>query len=158
MLNIVESELEVLRIAVNKKKINIVLDIQDNINVFADKNLLSIILRNLVSNAIKFTYKKGNVSIKSRKLGKYIEIEIADTGIGIDPKCIEKIFDVDSKLTTKGTNNEEGTGFGLALCKEFAEMNKGKIWVESGLGKGSSFIFTIPSGKQSFEGNNGCTT
>ncbi|MCK4981240.1 MAG: HAMP domain-containing histidine kinase, partial [Candidatus Delongbacteria bacterium] len=146
LLNIVESELEVLKITANKKEISINLDIpDDNTSVFADKNLLSIILRNLVSNAIKFTYNQGTVSIKSRKLDKYIEIEIADTGIGIDPECIEKIFDVDSKLTTKGTNNEEGTGFGLALCKEFVEINNGKIMVKSELGVGSSFLFTIPS-------------
>ncbi len=112
--------------------------------VFADDTLTKTILRNLLANAIKFTHKNGKVIVSTQKKENFLEISVTDTGVGIDPKNIHKIFRIDSKFTCQGTEKEKGTGLGLILCKEFVEMQDGTIWVESELGKGSKFTFTLP--------------
>jgi len=117
--------------------------------VFADESMLNTVLRNLISNAIKFTPKKGLIKIigKEKKKGNkgFLELEINDSGIGIKEEVIPDLFKIDKKNTSrKGTEGEKGTGLGLILCKEFVKKNKGNIEVNSQLGKGSSFIFTIP--------------
>lgn len=145
LLDVISEELQVQEIFADKKEITITVDVPNTINVFADRNMLRTVFRNLVSNAIKFTHNNGNIGIKSRQLNEFIEIEITDTGVGIDSKDAEKIFDVNSTLSSKGTNDEKGTGFGLALCKEFIEINKGKILVKSELGAGCTILFTLPS-------------
>ena len=103
------------------------------------------IFRNLISNATKFTPKDGCITITATQTNKHIEITVADTGVGIPPKTLPLLFKIENTVTTKGTANEVGTGLGLILCKEFVEKHKGKIWVESTEGKGSKFIFTLPS-------------
>jgi len=126
------------------------IDLENNmpvdINVYADKNMLSTILRNLISNAIKFTPKNGTIEIGYRK-GKENrqEIYIKDSGLGVPKENLNRIFEVSENISTKGTEGETGTGLGLILCKEFVEKHGGKIWVESETGKGSEFIFTIPA-------------
>jgi signal transduction histidine kinase len=109
-----------------------------------DKNLISSVLRNLISNAIKFTPKFGKVLVQARKVGENIEICVKDTGVGIPENIGNNIFRIDVKYTREGTEQEKGTGLGLLLCREFIEKHRGKIWVESKLGEGSEFKFTIP--------------
>lgn len=115
-----------------------------NFNVYADKDMIKIVLRNFVSNAVKFTPKGGLVVISSKLSVKEIFISVTDNGAGISAEDIGKFFDISSNFSTKGTNEEKGTGLGLSLCKEFVEMNNGKIWVKSELGKGSEFTFSLP--------------
>jgi signal transduction histidine kinase len=106
--------------------------------------MLSTVLRNLVSNAIKFTPKGGEVKVEARVEGDDVKISVCDTGIGIKPETIEKLFKIETSFTTRGTENEKGTGLGLLLCKEFIEKHGGRIWVESEQGQGSIFSFVIP--------------
>ncbi len=126
------------------KQIRIHKSFERNCTVFADEDMLNTIIRNLVSNAIKFTPRNGNISIViSRKNGS-IETNVIDTGVGIAPENIEKIFRIDAKIKSKGTDNEEGTGLGLILCKEFIDKHNGSIEVKSELNKGSIFTFRLP--------------
>lgn len=136
-LNIVESQAAGKNISINNT-------ISAEISLLADENLLKIILRNLVTNAIKFTPNNGFIMLSARVVGRNAEIHVADSGIGIDEAIKEKLFRIDAKVTQKGTNEESGTGLGLILCKEFVSKHGGEIWVESEKGRGSTFIFTIP--------------
>jgi len=126
------------------KKIKIFSNIPENTYVLGDKNMVSTILINLVSNAVKFTPQKGKIEIHSIQKNSHLEIEVADTGVGISSENIDKLFRLDQKLQTEGTKREKGTGFGLILCKEFVEKNDGKIWVNSKVGQGSQFFFSLP--------------
>ena len=117
---------------------------KDNIYVFADIDMLKTVLRNLVSNAIKFTNKSGTIIINAEENSENVTISVTDNGIGIQPVKITKLFNISHRQTTRGTEEESGTGLGLILCKEFVERNGGKIWVESEVGKGSDFKFTLP--------------
>lgn len=129
----------------NSKMIAIINYIPENIIVSADKNMLETILRNLMSNALKFTSQNGKIELKAIEKKNEIEISIADNGIGIDENDIDKIFKVGTSFTKRGTQNEKGTGLGLLLCKEFVEKHDGRIWVESQVNVGSVFRFTIKS-------------
>jgi len=136
--------------AAEKKKIKIENKITEPVSVFADRNMVRTIFRNLVSNAIKFTPAGGKITLDSRFVPAaahslpHIVFSVSDTGVGIDAETIGKIFRLDEKTVTRGTENEKGTGLGLILCKEFVEKNGGEIWIESTPGKGSSFYFTLP--------------
>jgi PAS domain S-box-containing protein len=127
----------------NSKIIAIINYIPDNLIVMADRNMLNTILRNLISNALKFTSANGKVGIKAITKGNTTEISVEDTGTGIKQEDISKIFEIGSSFSKRGTENEKGTGLGLLLCKEFVEKHGGHIWVESEEGKGSTFFFTI---------------
>ncbi len=129
-----------------KKEIHILNLIPKHEIVLADIDITSTIFRNLVSNAIKFTGRDGNIIISSKKQANnnFFEISIEDTGEGISPKSIKNLFNIDKNTSAKGTEGESGTGLGLILCKEFAEIQGGQIWAESELGVGSKFIFTLP--------------
>lgn len=116
----------------------------DEIEVYADKVSLKIILRNLISNAIKFTKSGGNINVSVKTEKRLAEITISDNGVGIEADLCKKLFDIDTNITRPGTSNEKGSGLGLVLCKEFTEKLGGKIWVESIEGKGSDFKFTLP--------------
>lgn len=118
-----------------------------NIAVFADQNMLKTVLRNLISNAIKFTNLNGEININTIQSQDYCEISILDNGVGMDSEKCNNLFKIDINVTTKGTEGEKGSGLGLLLCKEFVEKNKGKIIAESELGKGSNFMFTLPLSK-----------
>ena len=109
--------------------------------------MLSTILRNLLTNAVKFTHRKGKISAFAIETDKYIEISIKDNGIGIAQEKQEKIFQINNNISLKGTENEPGTGLGLMLCQEFIKKHCGKIWVKSATGKGSIFTFSIPKKK-----------
>lgn len=115
---------------------------------FGDRETIATVLRNLISNAIKFTPEGGIISIEKSILSETeIAIHVKDTGVGISDENIQKIFDIGEGYTTAGTNEEKGSGFGMILCKEFVERNKGKLWMESTLGKGSTVSFTLPMPK-----------
>lgn len=113
------------------------------IMVFADRHMISTVLRNLISNAIKFTSQNGEIGISAEKRSNEILFTVSDSGIGIAPERLEKLFRIDESDSTPGTNHERGTGLGLILCKEFVEKHNGKIWAESEEGKGSTFYFTL---------------
>lgn len=132
-----------------KKTITINNILHDRIQIWSDRNQVDIIVRNLLSNALKFTPKNGTITIKSLERDNSWVISIEDTGVGMDKYTQEKIFKKDTNITTYGTNNEKGTGIGLSLCKDMVEKNNGTIWVESTLNKGSIFFFTLP--KRSLE-------
>ena len=102
------------------------------------------IIRNLLSNSIKFTEAGGNIHIAARRLFKYVEISVTDSGIGINEEDQKVLFKVDKRSVAESAETQQGTGLGLVLCKEFIEMNQGKIWAESRVGEGSVFYFTLP--------------
>ena len=137
------STINILTHTAKNKDIEIINKIDENINLTADRNILQTILRNLVSNAIKFTKSGGSVSILTKETDSSIEIAVKDTGIGMSNKIMETIFQIDSNYSTKGTENEEGSGLGLILCKEMIELHKGTIKVESEEGKGSTFTVVL---------------
>ncbi len=139
---IIEGVVEVASVHANEKGIAIKTHIETGIDVYADYDTLSTAIRNLVSNAIKFTPTGGSITIKAKQTPISTTIEVSDTGIGIKPENLSKLFKVDG-LTTKGTNQESGTGLGLMLCKEFVERNNGKIRVDSTLGLGTTFTIDI---------------
>lgn len=130
--------------ALNNKNQTLISKIEDNLNVYADKNMIFTVLRNLISNSIKFSPKGGKIEFIAQSLDhEKIEILIADNGIGISEENLKSIFN-DIGKSTFGTDGEVGTGIGLSFCKDFVEKNGGKIWVESEIGKGSKFCFTVP--------------
>jgi signal transduction histidine kinase len=126
------------------KNISIRNEIPDGLSVFVDRNMLNTTLRNLITNAIKFTRKGGSVTIASLEQQAEVEITVRDTGIGMDEKTRSKLFRINEKISRLGTADEKGTGLGLLLCKEFVEKHGGRIWAESELDKGSAFKFTMP--------------
>lgn len=133
------------------KNIKLKNNIHNGTEVFGDKNMLLTILRNLITNAIKFTNGGGQVLVKSEIKNynnneKQVEISVVDTGVGISSDVLSQLFLLDKNLSTPGTKKELGTGLGLVLCKELVEKQGGNIWVESAVGEGSSFIFTLPIG------------
>lgn len=140
----IEEVTEFLKPNANTKNITINIDESDKTVVFADVDMLNTILRNLISNAIKFTDSGGIVNISSERTESDILVTISDNGIGIAPNILPRLFDTTKLYSTRGTANEKGTGFGLMLCKKFVEEHGGEIWAESELGKGSKFKFTLP--------------
>ncbi|MDP2890941.1 MAG: PAS domain S-box protein [Bacteroidota bacterium] len=138
--------IEMIQEQAKNKKIKITTEIPDGLVVFADSNMLQTIIRNLVSNAIKYTNKGGRISLSVKSSSdKNIVIAIQDTGIGMSREMVDNLFRIDTNANRKGTEGEPSTGLGLLLCKEFVEKHGGKIWVESCEGKGSTFYFTFPS-------------
>ncbi len=144
---IFEEAIDLQKYAAEAKKITIDTELSDdNLEVTADSEMVNTILRNLISNAIKFTKQEGNIILGSSiASNSQLLIYVRDNGVGIGPEDQQKLFDPLSYHTTAGTNREKGTGIGLMLCKEFAERNGGKIWVESKINQGSTFYFTLKS-------------
>ena len=127
-----------------RKQIELQLHMQpDTVFIFADENHIQFILRNLISNALKFTSPGGTIVVSAFVENNILEIAIADNGVGMSDEVLNKIFRIDSKHTTEGTAGEKGTGLGLLLCKEFVERNQGKLWAKSEPGKGSTFFFAF---------------
>ena len=134
---------QLLRLQAETKNIYVKSKIEDTVYIYADKDMMNLVLRNLVSNAIKFTPEKGEVCIGAAQHASGVELFVEDTGTGISTENISKLFG-DEFYTTKGTANESGTGLGLLLCREFMGKNGGSITVESDPGKGSRFICNLP--------------
>ena len=126
------------------KEIEMHSTVKETIFIFADKNMIKTILRNLLSNAVKFSFRSGKVFVNAVEGQDKVTISVKDSGIGIPEEDIEKIFRIDANYVVPGTENEQGTGLGLKLSKEFVEKQGGKIWVESTENKGSVFKFSIP--------------
>jgi signal transduction histidine kinase len=147
LYNIVEKNIEILKGNALKKQINLINKVKAGFVVFADKEMLNSIILNLVTNAIKFTGRGGDVIISSVNNDKFVEVSVVDTGIGMDKKTLVDLFKLDVKKSTPGTENESGTGLGLMLTKEFVENNGGKITVKSSPNKGTCFSFTLPLAK-----------
>jgi len=146
--------LEILKPNADAKNITINYSTPDHLNVFADIDMLKTILRNLVSNAIKFTNNGGAIKIDAEESSGNVTISVSDNGIGIKPDNLAKLFDISQGQTTKGTAEETGTGLGLLLCKEFVEKHGGTIWVVSEEGKGSDFRFMLPLSTEKADGIN----
>jgi PAS domain S-box-containing protein len=128
----------------DRKNIELKNILPDNLFIVADRNMIRTIIRNLVSNAVKFTPRNGRIKVSALIKDGWVEIAVSDNGIGMTEKTRTSLFRIDANLSTLGTENEKGTGLGLILCKEFVEKHGGKIWVESESGKGSVFKFTLP--------------
>lgn len=139
---------ESLSLMAVKKGINLDLNIECNSTVYCDKDMIKTVLRNLVTNAIKFSHENTHIGINAYCYKDLTTVEVKDSGVGIEPSRIDTIWQVGGKNSTPGTNNESGSGLGLVLCKEFIDLHNGQIWAESTLNQGSSFFFTLPK-KQS---------
>lgn len=140
---IVEENIQLLG-AVQTKQIELINDIKPQTIAFADSNTTNLVIRNLMTNAIKFTNDGGRVLIGAEDKGKNWVVYVKDNGVGMAQDVLRILFDKTAPYTTRGTANEKGTGLGLILCKEFVEKNGGTIWVNSEEGKGSTFFFTLP--------------
>ncbi len=141
---IIDEVFKLFSVYSKRKKIELIKELSRPHFPYADKKMLRTILRNLVSNAIKFTEIDGKVVINAKYSKGFTEISIKDTGIGIPRQAIKKIFNLEKHYSTPGTDNEKGTGFGLILCKEFVRMNGGTIKIDSILNKGTTICFTLP--------------
>ncbi len=145
LFDMVEENFKLLS-SLHLKNIQMVNSIAPATFAFADVNTVNLVFRNLILNAIKFTDNGGTITISCRDQGDTMAIAVKDNGVGIAPEIQKILFEKTSGYSTRGTANEKGTGLGLILCKEFVEKNGGKIWLESELGKGSTFFFTLKKG------------
>jgi len=143
VFRLVEENIQLLE-PIQTKDIHIINEIPNPAIGFADSNTINLVIRNLMTNALKFTKDGGKVVIRAEDKGLEWLISVRDNGVGIKPEVMKILFDKTAPYTTRGTANEKGTGLGLILCKEFVEKNGGKIWVESEEGHGSTFWFTLP--------------
>ena len=141
--NLIAETIQLLNRQSATKKIIIEADAAEGVFGFMDKDMLSLVLRNLISNAIKFTPEKGEIKIGVHENCTIVEVYVQDSGTGISPEALKKINGNDF-YSTKGTANESGTGLGLKLCKEFMARNGGQLYIESKPGKGSTFSFSLP--------------
>lgn len=142
--SIINEVIDLFKDSASQKSITIFKNLPQNIPVFTDKAMIGCVLRNLLSNAIKFTHVGGEIRIGANQHETEIKVSIADNCTGMKKEAIDNLFQIEKSYSTLGTQQEVGTGLGLLLCKEFIDMNKGKIWVVSELGKGSVFYFNLP--------------
>jgi PAS domain S-box-containing protein len=140
---IIDENIRLLKESAEIKRIKLGFNIPPTLIVYADKNMISTIIRNLLSNAIKFT-EKGTIFLSYEIKDSQLHVSIVDSGIGIEKQLIDKLFKIDERISTVGTSGERGTGLGLQLCKDFININKGEIWIESTVDKGSKFTFSVP--------------
>jgi signal transduction histidine kinase len=140
---LVENSIDVVRSSAENKQITLFKDFTNEVNVKADKNMLFTVLRNLLTNAVKFTPNGGSVTVSCKCAGNKAEVIVSDTGIGMTQDEVSRLFKLDGNMKNSGTNNETGTGLGLILCQEFMNLHKSHIVAESIPGKGSKFSFTV---------------
>ncbi len=145
LYDMVSKTLEPLTLMVSKKEITIHNEISQEFKAFIDNNTISVVIRNLLTNAIKFTPRRGTINVTATKTKSNITLTVSDTGSGIEAEDIISLFDINNITSKEGTENEKGTGLGLILCKEFTELNNGTITVDSIYGKGSNFILSLPA-------------
>ncbi|MBV5315370.1 MAG: hypothetical protein JZU47_18845 [Prolixibacteraceae bacterium] len=139
----IDSNVNFLKNFADKKGIILSSTPENDIFIFADQNMLNTVLRNLITNAIKFSRKDDKITVEVEELETLVVVHIADTGIGMEKPTLEKLFKIGENIKSQGTAHEPGTGLGLILCKEFIDKHNGKIWVDSEKGKGSRFSFTM---------------
>ncbi|MFV0598584.1 MAG: ATP-binding protein [Bacteroidales bacterium] len=144
IVDLINDTVSQLRAMAQKKNINIEVSLPEQLCLILDKFMISTVLRNLITNAIKYTHKSGSISINLEEKEGRIQVSVKDNGIGIYKENIEKLFKITEKFSMQGTEQEEGTGLGLILSKEFIDLHNGEIMVESQIGKGSTFTFTLP--------------
>jgi signal transduction histidine kinase/tetratricopeptide (TPR) repeat protein len=144
---VLKENMELLRGAADTKRISLVNNNNSVWVVNAHRNSINTVVRNLISNAIKFTPEGGTIALKTEPIGNFIRLSVTDTGVGMSHEVMQKLFTIGNKHSTLGTAQEKGTGLGLVLCHDFVEKNGGKIGVESVQGKGSTFYFTVPANK-----------
>ena len=144
LVEMVTSSIEFLKNNAYLKNIVLQHSVAEELYVIADRNMIETVLRNLISNAIKFTKDNGYIDIEAEVNHRYVEVSVSDNGVGIAKENISKLFRIDQTYTTQGTRSEIGTGLGLILCKEFIEKNNGTIQIESRVGKGTKISFTLP--------------
>ncbi|HSH52815.1 MAG TPA: ATP-binding protein, partial [Bacteroidales bacterium] len=140
---VIIENIELVKRKIDQKKIKLNTELPENLIAYADENMIKAVVRNLLSNAVKFTPEKGAIEILAKLFKDTISITVKDTGIGIDPKYLPKLFRIGQHHTTPGLSNEKGSGLGLILCKEFVEKNGGTITIDSIPGKGTSITFTL---------------
>ncbi|MCD4791890.1 MAG: PAS domain S-box protein [Bacteroidales bacterium] len=143
---LIDNNIDLLKNSAENKKITLSANLKNSLIVFADSNMVNTILQNLITNAIKFSDQGDIITINAKETDECVLVSVSDTGVGISPENITKLFKVHENIITKGTAKEPGTGLGLILCKEFIEKHKGKIWAESTIGKGTTFYFTLQKG------------
>jgi len=141
---VIAENVDILEGQADNKQIKIENGVQEKTVCYADVNMISTVFRNIISNALKFTHKKGKIEIGVAKTPSHNEFFVKDNGIGMNEDTLSKLFKITEKVKRNGTANEEGTGLGLILCKEFIEKNKGSIRVESTVNEGTSFYITVP--------------
>jgi signal transduction histidine kinase len=141
---IIEQNIKLLEADYWKKQLKIVSNIPSSLFVKGDINMMNLIVRNILSNAIKYTTNEGTIEINYKIKGSFVEIQIKDNGMGMSPYTKKQLFNPKHSASKSGTSNEKGTGLGLLLCKEFVEKHGGLIWAKSKLESGSSFYFTLP--------------
>ena len=139
-----EDVFQLLELTAKNKDIILINNVDGNIFINADKNMLYLILRNLIINSIKFSYKDNTVEVNAIEKDGNIQVMVVDNGIGIEEKILDDLFKIDVHYTIKGTDHEDGSGLGLILCKEIIEKHGGSIWAKSKVNEGSQFIFTLP--------------
>ncbi len=142
--NLIKEIHDINSISAQKKGIELSINITEPLDVYADKEILRTVFTNLMTNAIKFTPQNGKIIVSAQIKHKYLEVKFKDSGVGIKEDDISKLFDIKNNYTTPGTNDEKGTGLGLIICKEFIELHKGKIDLESQVGKGTNFTVILP--------------
>jgi PAS domain S-box-containing protein len=144
LFDIVEENMAIFMSRAEYKEVALRSLIQENTLAYADYDMVNTVVRNLISNALKFTDTGGSITVSAVSENQHVEVTVSDTGCGIDEKGIANIFRIDTTYTSIGTAGEQGTGLGLILCKELIEQNGGRIWVESEIGEGTVFRFTVP--------------
>lgn len=144
LAGLVAETFNLLRAAARQKELTLVPEIPDSVVVRGDRGMLATVLRNLVANAIKFTPRGGQIRVGAGRVSGAWEIQVKDNGVGIAPERVAALFSLDQNHSTPGTEQERGTGLGLILCREFIVRHGGEIRVESVVGAGSSFFFTLP--------------
>ncbi|EFI36320.1 PAS/PAC sensor signal transduction histidine kinase [Desulfonatronospira thiodismutans ASO3-1] len=142
--DLVTAGISLARSVADQKDINLWNNVPRGMNLYADQKMIYSVIRNLLFNALKFTYQGGNVSIHAHKQGSMVKIMIHDDGMGMDQDTAARVFAIDKRKSVKGTDGEKGTGLGLALCKEFVEQHGGRIWIDSEPGQGTTVYFTVP--------------
>jgi len=151
LMQVVELNVDLLTVNAMNKKVVLTNEVDSEVFVHADRNMLDTVIRNLISNALKFTPSGGKVSISTKTTdlesgSPLIEVSVADTGIGMNEEDVKKLFKIEVHHTTRGTQDERGSGLGLIICQEMVEKNGGRIWIESEEEKGTVVKFTVPLG------------
>jgi signal transduction histidine kinase len=140
---IIDTNIVLVDDLVKEKNLVIIRECNENIKIYADRNMISTVIRNLITNAIKFS-ENGTIEITCEQQNSLVTLKVKDSGIGINPEKLKGLFNIEGSKSTQGTRGESGTGLGLILCKEFIIKNKGTIHAESEFGKGSTFYFILP--------------
>ncbi|MDP4277934.1 MAG: PocR ligand-binding domain-containing protein [Bacteroidota bacterium] len=149
LIQLIHLSIQLLEDAANQKSISIDCDMPQSVILKLDKSMIYTVLRNILANAIKFTHPDGHIFITVKSSEEEWLVSISDNGVGIKKEVLPKLFRIDETVSTEGTNNEQGSGIGLLLCKELIAKHGGDIWAKSEWGKGSTFCFTIPTGTTS---------